>query len=202
MSDKDLDDLERIEQELKDLEEEEHTKAKDRSKPQEVVMVLVGRWAMPTTVVLVLITCMSGYFLEVEAFTPVVGMIAPVVMALIMVIREASVGKEEDETYKDREREREERIKQYQMEKEVKLAQMEFEEKRHQQEMAEKARQFDVNSASTSEFVGLAREMNSQLAEIMKKETELVVGDTRIKVADGSTKVAQDEKDKKISNSS
>ena len=46
---------------------------------------------MPTTVVLVLITCMSGYFLSETAFTPVMGMIAPVVMALIMVIKEASV---------------------------------------------------------------------------------------------------------------
>ncbi|CAG9001733.1 MAG: hypothetical protein CENE_03759 [Candidatus Celerinatantimonas neptuna] len=162
-------------------------------------MVLVGKWAMPTTVILVLITCLSGYFLKEGAFTPVVGMIAPVVMALIMMIEEASVGKEEDEVLKDREKERMERmerLKKYQLENELRLAQLKSEGKRHQQDMAEKARQFDINTASTKEFVDLAREMNAQLAEIMKKETDLVVGDTRIKVSDDGTKVSRN-KDKK-----
>jgi uncharacterized membrane protein len=163
---------------------------------QEIIMVLVGKWAMPTTVILVLITCLSGYYLDVNAFTPVVGMIAPVVMALIMVIKEASVGKDEDESLRDREREREERLKKQQMENEVRLAQLEFEEKRYQQEMEEKARQFDIHTASEQEFISLTREMNAQLARFMRKETELIVGDTQIKVADGSIKVNHPDKEK------
>ncbi|OCQ19095.1 hypothetical protein A7985_21860 [Pseudoalteromonas luteoviolacea] len=159
--------------------------------PQDIVMVLVGKWAMPTTVILVLITCLSGYYLNVEAFTPVVGMIAPVVMALIMVIKEASLGQEQDESYLDRERERSERRRQLEIEKELKLAQLAYEERRFQQEMAEKIRQFDKGAEATQDFVALAKDMNSQLAELMKKETELVVGDTRIKLADGNTQVAQ-----------
>ncbi|MBE0370336.1 hypothetical protein J8L98_17590 [Pseudoalteromonas sp. MMG013] len=140
--------------------------------PQDIVMVIVGKWAMPTTVVLVLITCLSGYYLDVEAFTPVVGMIAPVIMALIMVIREASVGKDEDQALADRKRERDERIKQYQIEKELKLAQMALEEKRHTQELDEKARQFDLSQAAAKDVVELAREMNSSLVDIMKKESD------------------------------
>ncbi|MBQ4839323.1 hypothetical protein [Pseudoalteromonas luteoviolacea] len=159
--------------------------------PQDIVMVLVGKWAMPTTVVLVLITCLSGYYLNVEAFTPVVGMIAPVVMALIMVIKEASIGQEQDESYLDRERERSERRRQSEIEKELKLAQLAYEERHFQQELTEKMRQFDKSAAATQDFVALAKDMNSQLAELMKKETELVVGDTRIKLADGNTQVAQ-----------
>ncbi|KZN34748.1 hypothetical protein N480_20915 [Pseudoalteromonas luteoviolacea S2607] len=159
--------------------------------PQDIVMVLVGKWAMPTTVILVLITCLSGYYLNVEVFTPVVGMIAPVVMALIMVIKEASLGQEQDESYLDRERERSERRRQLEIEKELKLAQLAYEERRFQQEMAEKIRQFDKGAEATQDFVALAKDMNSQLAELMKKETELVVGDTRIKLADGNTQVAQ-----------
>ncbi|SFC07169.1 hypothetical protein [Pseudoalteromonas denitrificans] len=171
-----------------DTAQYKHIKTDSKFKmPQDVVMVLVGKWAMPTTVVLVLITCLAGYYLEVEAFTPVVGMIAPVVMALIMVIKEASVGKEEDEAIKDREREREERVKQYNIEKDIKLAQMAYEEKRHVQELAEKARQFDMTQSATRDFVSLAKDMNNQLADSMKKETELVMGDTHIKLADGKT---------------
>ncbi|BBN82775.1 hypothetical protein PA25_27600 [Pseudoalteromonas sp. A25] len=70
-------------------EEKPKQDGKTRITPQDVVMVLVGKWAMPTTVILVLVTCLSGYFLEVEAFTAVVGMISPVIMALIMVIKDA-----------------------------------------------------------------------------------------------------------------
>ncbi|KZN46970.1 hypothetical protein N482_11190 [Pseudoalteromonas luteoviolacea NCIMB 1942] len=143
---------------------------------------------MPTTVILVLITCLSGYYLNVEAFTPVVGMIAPVVMALIMVIKEASLIQEPDESYLVRERERSERRRQLEIEKELKLA---FEERRFQQEMVEKIRQFDKGAEATQDFVALAKYMNSQLAELMKQETELVVGDTRIKLADGNTHVAR-----------
>ncbi|KZN53543.1 hypothetical protein N474_21015 [Pseudoalteromonas luteoviolacea CPMOR-2] len=167
-------------------------KAEAQRQPQDIVMVLVGKWAMPTTVVLVLITCLSGYYLNVEAFTPVVGMIAPVVMALIMVIKEASLGQEQDESYQDRERERSERRRQLEIEKELKLAQLAYEERRFQHEMQEKIRQFDKGTEATQDFVALAKDMNSQLAELMRKETELVVGDTRIKLADGNTQVAQE----------
>ena len=45
---------------------------------------------------------------------------------------------------------------------------------------------FDTNSASTRAFVTLARELNNQLTEMMKTETETetewVVEDTKIKV--------------------
>ena len=88
----------------------EDEKEQQKSKKNNVVAILVGRWAMPTTVLLVLITCMSGYYLSESAFTPVVGMIAPVVMALIMVIKEASVGKDEDPMLVDRMQERKERL--------------------------------------------------------------------------------------------
>ncbi|KZN38780.1 hypothetical protein [Pseudoalteromonas luteoviolacea] len=176
-----------------DFDAQEATqKAEEQRQPQDIVMVLVGKWAMPTTVVLVLITCLSGYYLNVEAFTPVVGMIAPVVMALIMVIKEASLGQEQDESYQDRERERSERRRQLEIEKELKLAQLAYEERRFQHEMQEKIRQFDKGTEATQDFVALAKDMNSQLAELMRKETELVVGDTRIKLADGNTQVAQE----------
>ncbi|MBD1583099.1 hypothetical protein [Pseudoalteromonas sp. S16_S37] len=72
------------------LKDKHKQQAKNRFTPHDIVMVLVGKWAMPTTVILVLVTCLSGYFLEMEAFTAVVGMISPVIMALIMVIKEAS----------------------------------------------------------------------------------------------------------------
>ena len=42
--------------------------------------------------------------------------------------------------------------------------------------------QFDINTASTRAIVTLARELNNQLTEMMKTETEWVVEDTKIKV--------------------
>ena len=133
--------------------------------PQSIVMVFIGKWAMPTTVVLVLITCLSGYYLDVEAFTPVVGMIAPVVMALIMVVKEILIGKGGNEAKTD------DHSEHYQIEKELELAKLALEEQRYVQEQAEKARQFDLSQAATKDVVELAREMNMQLVDIMKKET-------------------------------
>ena len=66
---------------------------RSRISPQDIAMMLVGKWAMPTTVVLVLVTCLSGYFLDFKVFTAVLGIISPVIMALVMVIKEASVGR-------------------------------------------------------------------------------------------------------------
>ncbi|WP_440056275.1 hypothetical protein ACSLBF_19390 (plasmid) [Pseudoalteromonas sp. T1lg65] len=174
---------------IKRTKKRRHRERKAPVLSQDIVMVLVGKWAMPTTVILVLVTCLSGYYLDVEAFTAVVGMISPVIMALIMVIKEASVGKAEDATVKDREDERHERLHQYQIEKELKLAQLTFDKSRHSKELLEKARQFDQSQAATREFFHLAKEMNTQLADMMKKETELSIGDTHIKVADGNTKL-------------
>lgn len=162
-----------------------------------VVAILVGKWAIPATVVLVIITCLSGFYLTEAAFTPVVGMIAPVVMALIMVIKEASVGKDEDPAVQDRENERKERIEQYRHEKEVRLAQMELEERLKNQEVSEQARQFDTFHQSTREFVALVKDMNSRLANQLEKQksTELAIGDTRIKISDGDTTVESSDKD-------
>ncbi|WP_281560244.1 hypothetical protein [Thalassomonas sp. RHCl1] len=155
------------------------------------VAIIVGQWAMPTTVVLVLITCFSGFFLSEAAFTPVVGMIAPVVMALIMVIRDASVGKEEDPTVKDRENERKERSQQYQHEKDVTLARMELDERMKNQEITEHARQFNVLQESTKEFFELIKEMNTKMTQQMNKpkSTEFAVGDTKVIINDGSSKI-------------
>ncbi|WDE04366.1 hypothetical protein SG34_023980 [Thalassomonas viridans] len=155
------------------------------------VAIIVGQWAMPTTVVLVLITCFSGFYLSEAAFTPVVGMIAPVVMALIMVIRDASVGKEEDPTVKDRENERKERSQQYQHEKDVTLAKMGLDERIKKQEISEHARQFDMMQASTKEFFELIKEMNARMTQQMTKpkSTELAVGETKVVISDGSSKV-------------
>lgn len=162
-----------------------------------VVAILVGKWAIPATVVLVLITCLSGYYLTEAAFTPVVGMIAPVVMALIMVIKEASVGKDEDPAVQDRENERRERVEQYRHEKDVRLAQMELDERLKNQEVSEQARQFDTFHQSTREFVSLVKDMNSRLAQQLEKQksTELAIGDTRIKISDGDTTVESSDKD-------
>ncbi|RJE73254.1 hypothetical protein BGP78_03050 [Pseudoalteromonas sp. MSK9-3] len=132
---------------------------------QGIVMVFIGKWAMPTTVVLVLITCLSGYYLDVEAFTPVVGMIAPVIMALIMVVKEILIGKGGNEAKTD------DHSEHYQIEKELELAKLALEEQRYVQEQAEKARQFDLSQAATKDVVELAREMNMQLVDIMKKDT-------------------------------
>ncbi|CAM4279971.1 hypothetical protein [Pseudoalteromonas ostreae] len=66
---------------------------RSRIAPQDIVMMLIGKWAMPTTVVLVLVTCLSGYFLDFKVFIAVLGIISPVIMALVMVIKEASVGR-------------------------------------------------------------------------------------------------------------
>ncbi|WDD98062.1 hypothetical protein [Thalassomonas actiniarum] len=163
------------------------------------VAVIVGQWAMPTTVVLVLITCFSGFFLSEAAFTPVVGMIAPVVMALIMVIRDASAGKEEDPTIKDRENERKERnqhYQHYQHEKDVTLARMTLEERMKNQEITEHARQFNVLQESTKEFFELIKEMNTKMTQQMNKpkSTEFAVGDTKVIINDGSSKVESNTK--------
>lgn len=161
------------------------------------VAVIVGKWAMPTTVMLVLITCMSGFFLSETAFTPVVGMIAPVVMALIMVIKEASVGKDQDPGLKDRDGERRERFEQSRQEKEVKIAQMELDERLKNQAFKEQARQVDMFHASTRDFVDLIKEMNNKITVQMSKpkSTELAIGDTKIKISDGGTSVATKEQD-------
>ena len=153
------------------------------------VAMIVGKWAMPTTVILVLITCMSGLYLSESAFTPVVGMISPVVMTLIMVIKEASVGKEEDPAVQDREGERKERMDRYEHETEIKLAQMEHEERAKNQLMKEQARQFDMCQISTKEFVKLISEMNNKMTSEMAKpkSTELTIGDTKIKINDHVT---------------
>ncbi|SFC13047.1 hypothetical protein [Pseudoalteromonas denitrificans] len=155
------------------------------------VAIIVGKLAMPTTVILVLITCLSGYFLNEAAFTPVVGMIAPVVMALIMVIKEASVGKDEDPGVKDREGERNERTTRYSHDKEIKLAQLERDERVNHQNVKEHARQFDMLHSSTQEFVDLIREMNTEMTVQMTKpkSTELAIGDTKIKISDGGANV-------------
>ena len=160
------------------------------------VAIIVGKLAMPTTVILVLITCMSGFFLSETAFTPVVGMIAPVVMALIMVIKEASVGTEEDPSIKDREGERRERIQQYQQEKEIKLVKLELEERLKNQAIREQARQVDMFHSSTKDFVDLIKEMNDKITLQMTKprSTELAIGETKIKISDGGTSIETAEK--------
>ena len=120
-------------------------------------------------------------------------MIAPVVMALIMVIREASVGKDEDTTLLNSESERRERIVQYNHEKEVRLAQMESNERTKIREIQEHARQFDMFHTSTREFLELVRESNNKIAQQVDKphSTELAVGDTHIKIGNNGTKVAK-----------
>ena len=160
------------------------------------VAIIVGKLAMPTTVILVLITCMSGFFLSETAFTPVVGMIAPVVMALIMVIKEASVGTEEDPSIKYREGERRERIQQYQQEKEIKLVKLELEERLKNQAIREQARQVDMFHSSTKDFVDLIKEMNDKITLQMTKprSTELAIGETKIKISDGGTSIETAEK--------
>ncbi|CAH9054035.1 hypothetical protein PSECIP111951_00945 [Pseudoalteromonas holothuriae] len=70
-------------------QEKQKQQPKHITSVQDTVLMLLGKWIMPTTVVLVLAMCISGYFLEMEAFTAIVGMTSPVVMALIMVIKEA-----------------------------------------------------------------------------------------------------------------
>jgi len=176
---------------------EEDNETKEQSSINNLVAVIVGKWAMPTTVMLVLITCMSGYFLSETAFTPVVGMIAPVVMALIMVIKEASVGKDEDPGVKDREGERQERTEQYRQEKEVKLAQMELDERLKNQASKEQARQVDMFHSSTKDFVDLIKEMNHKttLQMTKPKSTELMIGETKIKISDGGTSVSTTEEE-------
>ena len=118
-------------------------------------------------------------------------MIAPVVMALIMVIKEASVGKDEDPGVKDRENERKERQAQYVHEQEFKLAQLATEEKLRKEQLQEQARQFDATQSSNKEFVNLIKEMNGQLAQINAKgkSTKLAFGDTKIHLNDGSTEI-------------
>lgn len=155
------------------------------------VTEVVGQWAMPTTVLLVLITCFSGFFLSETAFTPVVGMIAPVVMALIMVIRDASIGKDEDPSIKIREEERKERTAQYQHKKDIKLAKMGLDERLKNQQTNEQARQFDMFQSSSKEFVDLIKEMNAKITQQINKpkSTELAIGETKVVITDGNTKI-------------
>ena len=155
------------------------------------VAVIVGKLAMPTTVLLVLITCISGYYLDEAKFTPVVGMIAPVVMALIMVIREASVGKDEDTTLLNIESERRERAEQYKHEKEIRLAEMQLDERLKDKDLEEHGRQFNMFHASNKAFLELVRESNSRMAKQVDKphSTELAVGDTRIKIGSQGAKI-------------
>jgi len=170
---------------------EDDTTEPQNSKVNNVVAILVGRWAMPTTVLLVLITCLSGYFLSEGAFTPVVGMIAPVVMALIMVIKEASVGKDEDPMLVDRIQERKERLIKSAHNARVEIDKIHSNERLKKEEMKEQQHQFDVREKSRKEFIDLIKEMNTKLANSMNKEksTELIIGDTRIKIGDGGTVV-------------
>lgn len=166
------------------------------------VSVIVGKWAMPTTVLLVLITCVSGYYLEEAKFTPVIGMIAPVVMALIMVIREASVGKDKDTTLMNAESERNERMHQYGHEKEVRLAKMVSNERIKSRELEEQARQFDMFHQSTREILELVRETNNRVANQFEKpqSTELNIGDTKIKIGTQSTEIEASDPEKLKSN--
>jgi len=163
----------------------------ENPKVNNVVAILVGRWAMPTTVLLVLITCLSGYFLSEGAFTPVVGMIAPVVMALIMVIKEASVGKDEDPMLVDRIQERRERLIKSAHNAKIEIDKVHSNERLRREEMKEQLHQFDVREKSRKEFIDLIKEMNAKLANSTNKEksTELIIGDTRIKIGDGGTVV-------------
>lgn len=96
-------------------------------------------------------------------------MIAPVLMALIMVIREASVGKGTNTTFLDTESERNERMHQFGHEKEVRLAQLESEEKIKSQELAGQAQQFDMFHKSTKEILALVRETNNRIASEFEK---------------------------------
>lgn len=170
---------------------EDDTAEPQHPKINNVVAILVGRWAMPTTVLLVLITCLSGYFLSEGAFTPVVGMIAPVVMALIMVIKEASVGKDENPMLVDRMQERKERLDKSKNQLKIDISKIESNERLKKEEMKEHLHQFDVREKSRKEFIDLIKEMNTKLANSLNKEksTELIIGDTRIKIGDGGTVV-------------
>ncbi len=174
---------------------DQDTNEQQKQKNNNMVAILVGRWAMPTTVLLVLITCMSGYFLSESAFTPVVGMIAPVVMALIMVIKEASVGKDEDPMLVDRRQERKERLAKSEHQLQVEINKIQSTERLKKEEMKEQAHQFDAREKSRKEFIDLIKEMNDKLTESMNKEksTELIIGDTKIKIGDGGTVVESKE---------
>ena len=182
-----------LEDELRQLDAEMSVdKPYDYQKASATVSVIVGKWAMPTTVLLVLITCISGFYLEEAKFTPVVGMIAPVVMALIMVIREASVGKDQDTTLLNSESERKERREQQNNEKEIRMAQMEVDERIKAQEMQEQVRQFNMFHNSTREVLELVRETNDKIARQFEKpnSTELQVGDTRIKIGSQGAEIS------------
>ena len=185
-----------VETENPSANSDQDTKEQQKQKNNNnMVAILVGRWAMPTTVLLVLITCMSGYFLSESAFTPVVGMIAPVVMALIMVIKEASVGKDEDPMLVDRRQERKERLAKSEHQLQVEINKIQSTERLKKEEMKEQAHQFDAREKSRKEFIDLIKEMNDKLTESMNKEksTELIIGDTKIKIGDGGTVVESKE---------
>ena len=177
----------------KNLQQQTLTKKNINSKnsEQNIVAIIVGKSAMPTTVLLVIITCISGFYLDESKFTPVVGMIAPVIMALIMVIREASLGKEDNLALLNNDSEREERIQQFKYDKDVQLMQIQIQQKMKEQELQEQARQFDIYHASTREFLALIKDTNDKLSSHFEKikSTELSIGDTSIKISDDGTRI-------------
>ena len=179
------------EQQARQFQQEQDEIDQKTGNTQGLVAIIVGKAAMPTTVLLVLITCVSGHFLDEAKFTPVVGMIAPVVMALIMVIKEASVGKDDDTTLLNSESERKERLQQASHNKEIKLAKMETEERIKSQELKEQARQFDLFHSSTGEFLELIKETNEKLVRQIEKPslTELAIGDTKVKITGNGTQI-------------
>ncbi|WDE10834.1 hypothetical protein [Thalassomonas haliotis] len=138
--------------------------------------VIAGQWAMPTTVALVLITCLSGIFLSEAAFTPVIGMVAPVVMALIMMVRNASLGKKETPTTKDRKNGCEGRS---------------LDQKIKNQQVSEQARQFKMLQASTKEFFELIKEINTKMTQQMNKAnaSEFALGDSKVVINNSISKV-------------
>jgi len=122
---------------------------------------ITGQWAMPATVILVLIICFSGLFLGEASFTPVIGLIAPVLMALIMVIRDASIGKEEQPAINGRK----------QKVKDIPLARTTQGQRIKTREISDQSRQFDMMQASTKEFFELIKEINTRMTQQMNKAT-------------------------------
>ena len=76
-------------------EERDPSETHKRQTPNDTVALMVGKWAMPTAVMLVMIACVAGLFLEIEKFISLVGMIAPLALGLIMLIKKIVAGNEE-----------------------------------------------------------------------------------------------------------
>jgi len=151
-------------------------------KPTPPSAQISGR-ALVVTVILVLITCGSGYLLTESAFTAVVGLSAPVVVALLGVIRDTSIAAPVDTQVQMRQDERDERLETARLSAELEAKKVATEQAVKLADITERARQFDAQQVSQKDLLDLINK---------DKSTELEIGSTKIKLSDSGTSISTD----------